>query len=431
MARTQGAQAMTVAREQLHGRAEDAKAEYLATGNAKNPPPEAEFIRAYGQVEGPRRFRDLQESANLGRQLQQVKNMPAVQMDQLLQQAKPAPGDGFAMRQHSYEVLTRAAHQVTAERQADPVAYAARSGLYSVTPLKGLDQQSLATELPRRAAAATRIAQDYGTPVALFTVPEARNLAAQLRTATVEGQKQQLALLSNAIGNTELYKRAMQAVAPDAPVVAIAGIYQARGLRMSDGRDVADLLLRGQAILTPLTTKEDGSGHQGGKSLIKMPEEKLMLSEFNAAAGDAFKGKEQAMDLFYQATKAIYAARSAEAGDYSGAIDSNRWKAAIQLATGGIQPHNGAKVVMPYGMAYDTFQDTLKSRVDELVKVTPPLAATGDELVRLPLENFGDGRYLFRRGAGFVVDKSGRPLVVDVNPRPGASTGREAFGRVQ
>lgn len=416
MARTKGAQAMAEAREQLKGRVQDAQAEYMANGSASNPPPEAEFIRAFGQVEGPKRYREFQQVATLGRQVQQVRNLPAAQIEQLLQQAKPAPGDGFAIQQHNYEVLTRAVQQVTELRQKDPIAYAAQSGMYSIKPLTSLDPKALAGELPRRAAAAERIAQDYGTPVSLLTVPEARALAGQLKAAPVEAQKQQLGALSAAVGDVNLYKRLLQVVAPDAPVVAVAGVYQARGLRMTDGRDVADLMLRGQAILSP-NRKEDGSGHQGGRSLVAMPEERLLLSDFNAAAGDAFKGKEQSADAFYQAAKAIYAARSAEEGDYSGTLDSKRWKASIRLATGGIEPHNGARIVLPYGMGYDVFQNTLKDRAAEVVKATPPLNAEVAELLRLPLENVGDGRYLFRRGAGYVVDKNGRPLTVDVNPR--------------
>jgi hypothetical protein len=246
----------------------------------------------------------------------------------------------------------------------------------------------------------------------------------------VEGQKQLLGALSAAVGDINLYKRAMQAIAPDSPVIAMAGIHQAQRHTMTDGRDVADLMLRGQAILFP-NTKEDGKGHEGGRALLKMPEEKLLLSDFNTAAGDAFKGHEQAADLFYQGAKAIYAARSAEEGDFSGAYDAKRWRAAIQLATGGVQSHNGSKIVLPYGMGYDTFQSTLADRTAQAAKATPPLNATVPELLRLPLENFGDGRYLFRRGAGYVVDHNGRPLIVDVNPRAGGAVGRVAVGVVR
>lgn len=416
MARARGAQAMAESREQLRERVQDAQAEFMANGTASSPPPEAEFIRAYGQHEGVKRYREFQDVGQLGRQVQEVRNLTSPQLEKLLQQAKPVPGEGFALQQRNYEVLTRAAQHTIEQRQKDPIAYAAQSGMYGIKPLARLDPQALATELPRRAGAAEKIATDYGTPVSLLTVPEGRALAAQLKAAPVEGQKQQLGALSASVRDVNLYKRLMQAVAPDAPVIAMAGIYQARGLRSTDRRDVADLLLRGQAILSP-NTKTDGSGHQGGRSLVAMPEEKLLQSDFNAAAGDAFKGKEQAADAFYQAAKAVYAARSAEEGDYSGIVDSKRWKAAIRLATGGIEAHNGARIVLPYGMGYDVFQGALPERVAEAVKLAPPVNASAADLLGLPLENFGDGRYYFRRGAGYVVDKNGRPLEVDVNPR--------------
>ncbi len=429
LARTQGAKAMADARELLRGRVQDTQAEYMARGVASNPPVEGEFIRAYGQAEGLHRFRAMQEVANLGRQIQQVNTLPASHLDQLLAQAKPAPGDGFADRQHNYEILTRAIDQVQEQRQKDPVGFALTTGSYGIKPLGSMaNPEALGQALASRAAAAPRIAQDYGTRLALFSTQEAKAVSATLKAAPVDGQKQYLGAMFKGIGDLGLFKSTMQALAPDNPVLAVAGMYQARGLTMTDGRDVADLMLRGQAILSP-NTKEDGKGHEGGRSLVKMPEEKLMLSDFNAASGEAFRGKEQAMDLFYQTSKAIYAARSAEVGDYSGVIDSNRWKAAIQLATGGIDGHNGAKIVLPYGMARDVFQNTLKQRVEALAAARPPVGANAADLLRLPLENVGDGRYLFRRGAGYVVDKNGQPLIVDVNAGPKPS--RFAAGPVR
>jgi hypothetical protein len=119
---------------------------------------------------------------------------------------------------------------------------------------------------------------------------------------------------------------------------------------------VADLLLRGNAILHP-NKGTDGANHEGGASLIKMPDEKLMLADWTSRTGDAFKGKEQANDTFQQGAKAIYAALSAEAGDYTGTYDAKRWKQAIDYATGGIEKHNGSQIVLPYGWTYDQFKD--------------------------------------------------------------------------
>lgn len=414
MARSQAHQQMSEARETLRGKVEDASAEYMAMGVAKEPPTFNDFFRAYGQDEGARRYRDFQSVAALGQTLQQVRTLPAEALADLVKTSKPAPGDGFAVRQHNYEVLTHAVDTVTRARKEDPIAYSITNkdfGLSAITSFSKVED--FAPEIARRAANAGQVAASYGTSLALLTKGESKALGATLKVSPVEGQKALLATLSKHSGGLDNFKQLMQSVAPDSPTLAVAGIYQARGLRTTADRDVADLILRGQSILTPMNAKEDGKGHMGGQSLIKMPEEKLMLSDWIDATGDAFKGKEQAADLFMQTAKAIYAARSAEEGDYSGAINSKRWKGAIMLATGGIESHNGSKVVMPYGVKYDEFQNTLKAQADQLAPKA--LNTTSREMMRLPLENIGDGRYLFRRGAGYLVDKQGRPIIADLN----------------
>lgn len=413
LARSQASQEMAVAREQLQGKVKDAQAAYITHGTAPNPPGEAEFIRAYGQAEGVNHYRSFQDVARLGQQIKQVQTLPAASLEQLREQAKPTPGEGFAEQQRNYEILTKAIDQVHQARQKDPVAYALAIGAYGIKPLTGNNMEAMAQQLSARANVAQRMAADYGTPVRLMTEDETRALSSGIKAAPVEQQKKYLATMYNGIRDMGLFKATMQALAPDSPTVAVAGIYQAKGLRSSAGRDVADLILRGQAILTP-NTKEDGTGHMGGKALLPMPEEKLLLSEWNSATGEAFRGKEQAADLFQQTAKAIYAARSAEEGDYSGSINTKRWRSAIALATGGIGEHNGAKIVMPYGMEYDKFRDALKAKTEALAKSANPAAASARDLQRLPLENVGDGRYLFRRGAGYVVTKDGKPLVLDL-----------------
>lgn len=416
LARSQAAQDMAAAREQLKGKVQDAQASYMVNGFAPNPPSEAEFIQSYGQADGIARYRNFQDVANLGQQLQQVKTLPATSLEQLYTAAKPVPGDGFAEREHNYEILGRAIDSVQQARQQDPILYALQNGNYGFKPIQNMnDLSNIGKELAKRAASAGQIAGNYGTAPVLLSKPETAALSGMLKAAPVDQQKSYLAGMYQSIGDMGLFKTTMQSIAPDNPTMAVAGMYQAKGLHSTEGRDVADLILRGQAILTP-NTKTDGSGHEGGRSLIKMPEDKLMLSDWTGQTGDAFKGREQANDLFQQTAKAIYAARSAEDGDYSGDMNSKRWKSAIALATGGIENYNGAKIVMPYGMPFDTFQNTLKDRVDSLTKTSPPVAATSADMMRLPLENVGDGRYFFRRGAGYVVDTNGRPLVVDVNP---------------
>lgn len=415
LARSQAHQQMSEARESLRGRVQDATAAYLSNGFAPDAPTEGEFIQAYGQAEGVKRYGEFQGVAKLGQTLQQVKTLPTAALVDMVKTSKPTPGDGFAVRQQNYNTLVQAIDQVQQARATDPVAYAIQTGSYGVRPIEGFsDPRAFTQEIARRASVAGQMATDYGTPPKLLTNTEAKVLSGTLKALPVEQQKVHLAALYQGVGDMGLFKQTMQGLAPDNPTLAVAGIYQARGLRTTENRDVADLILRGQAILTP-NKKEDGSGHMGGQSLIKMPEEKQLLATWTSETGDAFKGKEHAADLFLQTARAIYAARSAEDGDYSGVLNSKRWKAAINLATGGIQEHNGASIVMPYGMAYDKFQNALQAQADQIVKAGGALNTTPREMLRLPLENVGDGRYLFRRGAGYLVGKDGRPVVVDLN----------------
>lgn len=415
LAQTQQHQEMSRLRESLAVRVQDSTAEYIASGMATNPPTQYEFIRAYGQADGMRRYQELQNHANYGQKLQEVKFLPTSSLNDLLKTEKPAMGEGFASRQRDYELLTHAVDTVIKARTEDPVAFAITAGSYGIKPINRLDDpNTLRQELSRRASAAPQMAKDYGTPPSLFTISEGKALGAMLAAMPVESQKNHLATINAGVNNMDLFKRTMQALAPDSPTIAVAGIYQARGLRTTENRDVSDLILRGQAILTP-NKKEDGSGHLGGQSLVKMPEANLLLSEWISETGDAFKGKEQAADLFMQTAKAIYAARSAEDGDYSGVLNSKRWSAAIALATGGIGTHNGSQIVMPYGMGYDKFQDLLREQASRLVQNNGVMNASVQEITRLPLVNVGDGRYLVRRGTGYLVNKNGQPVVIDMS----------------
>jgi len=413
LARSQAQQDMAEARSKLDATVRDAAASYMVNGWAPNPPTLSDFVQAYGQGEGPERFNQFQNVARLGQTLQQVKTVPNQALDALVEQSKPMPGPGFAAEQRNYETLVDAAARVKELRQRDPMAYAVTVGAYGLKPLAPSDSSPMSDQIRQRAGVALQLANDYGTVPTLLSKDEAKALSAQLQASPVEQQKGILSAIATGAGNIQMLKATMQAIAPDQPVLALAGVYQARGMRTDQSRDVADLLLRGQAILTP-NAKTDGTGHEGGRSLLKMPEDKLLLSEFNSATGNAFAGKEQAADLFMQASRAIYAAKSAEAGDYSGNIDAKRWRAAIDLATGGLHDHNGSTVVMPYGMPYDTFRTRLAAQAPTLAGQA--LNTQADELKRLPLENVGDGVYLFKRGAGYVVTKDGRPLTVNLNP---------------
>ena len=84
--------------------------------------------------------------------------------------------------------------------------------------------------------------------------------------------------------------------------------------------------------------------------------------------GSAFKGSERAADLYLQTARVVYAAKSAEDGDYSGVLNAGRWKSAIQIATGGIENHNGSQIVLPYGKPYSQFRDYVGGAAPQAIK---------------------------------------------------------------
>ena len=142
-----------------------------------------------------------------------------------------------------------------------------------------------------------------------------------------------------------------------------------------------------------------------------------MQRDFDNYAMDAYAGLEQARSDHYQASLAIYAKLSSDAGDRDTALyNSDRWKTAMKLATGGVERYNSRNVVLPYGYDKSKFEDELSNRV-EILASSGRVGAKWDrsKLKDLPLRVIGDGRYLMIAGDGVLVDAKGAPVLIDFN----------------
>lgn len=292
-----------------------------------------------------------------------------------------------------------------------PLAYAAiRTG----AEVEGLDltkPESWQSNLSNRATVLLAQRKQLGGQSGLQALypNEVAALRNTLKGAPPSAQRDMLAKLRQGLGDDTVFKATMAQIAPDDPVTAMAGIYAARGLESSKDRSIAEYMLRGQMALRP-DTKEDGKPGKGG--LLPMPPDQDMQRAFANYSGNAFAGREQTNSAFYQAARAIYAAKAVDEGDYSGNLNPKRWSESMGLATGGVTTHNGRSIVLPYGMKYGEFKDGLKSRTAALEARLDPEQKIGS-LRALPLENIGDGQYVFRAGDSFIVGKDGKPLVVD------------------
>lgn len=310
----------------------------------------------------------------------------------------------------------------------DPTTFAVRQGLVrpddpAAQPLDLSDPTKLSASLAARFELARGMAGRYQAPVKPLTKEETDTLVGTLRAMPLEKKSAYFAGLASASGTDfDGYKALMGQIAADDPVTAHAGIMAGRGRMTTDAgfspdpgqaTNVSQLILRGQAVLHP-DRKTDGTPERG--KLWPMPADKDMDKVFTSYERDAFAGRAEARNGFMQTAKAIYAARSVEAGDSSGVLDGSRWEESIKLATGGIDKWNGKGIVMPWGYSKGQFKDALYTRIDDMVDAERLAKdVTASKLRDMPLESIGDGRYLFRAGDGVMVDKAGKPLVVDFN----------------
>ncbi len=103
----------------------DAETAYLTVGHYDGPAmTEAEFLAAYGPIQGPQEWQAFQMTAQVGKDVERFRTMTDDEIAVLLAGAEPKnAGAGFDAAQSRYEVMQTAAKAVLDSRAKDPVAY--------------------------------------------------------------------------------------------------------------------------------------------------------------------------------------------------------------------------------------------------------------------------------------------------------------------
>lgn len=417
-------------RSQVETVALDHTSAFMNGDMVQKPLTEGEFVRAYGMVDGPQRYSSYVRNQQLGSDLSSMRTMPTDQISGMLEANKPdASKPGYDAANKRYAVLTQAAERTVRARAEDPMLYAMRENIGGVKPIDWNDQAAASAELTKRAGVASTMMQSYNAPgFAMLTKDEASKLAAGFNNMGARQKLGYLATMFKAVPQPEAQRAIIQQIAPDSPLTAVAGslmmidqVSKVGGGFFTSAREytptsVATMILRGEAILNPTKGMK---GEDGKPTNMIMPKEIDMRPVFNSQVGKAFANQERDAQVAYQAVKAYYAAKSEEAGDYSGEINSGRLNTAIEAVIGGISDVNGkGEVRRPWGMPEPLFRDRLKTAFDAEAK---QLNLKGVDAVFgvYGLENFRDG-YLLRSGTGPLLDKNGLPMVLklDTSPAP-------------
>jgi hypothetical protein len=298
--------------------------------------------------------------------------------------------------------------------------------------------QELGTAFAQRANIVDGLRQKLGDQVGyhLLLPQEAAQLGSILDQGSPKQAAQVLSTLRNAAGSDQAFTSMMQQIAPDSPVRAFAGLIGSRqrslvvqshifspDVSVQSG-DVAATLLQGEALLDP---SKQAKGQDGKpKTSLYLPESKELQAQFQDAVGVAFADYPSAAQTAFQAVQAYYVGKAASTGRLASDnkdIDSKLVKEAVTATLGSVVDYNGrGEVIAPWGMDRSQFKDSVEQAFAGVRGSVnwPDQHPLG--LSDLGLKPAGADSYYVSAGRGYLLDKSGRPVMIKLNDPAAAST---------
>jgi GH24 family phage-related lysozyme (muramidase) len=105
----------------------DTQTEAMATGTARTPLMEPDFVNRYGATEGQRQYGEYQKNLALGSDISGLSTMSPDEQTAVLAKHAPQPGsEGFATEQTRQLAVAKAIQHSNKERDDDPAAFALR-----------------------------------------------------------------------------------------------------------------------------------------------------------------------------------------------------------------------------------------------------------------------------------------------------------------
>ncbi|ECO5283717.1 hypothetical protein FYE58_08710 [Salmonella enterica] len=392
----------------------DATAAYIRGVEFPKPPDEAAFMAAYGVREGNLRYTEFKNTQIAGQYIGSFRNMPTSSITAYVDQLRPdtgETGEGYASRAALYDNVVTAANQVIKQRQADPVQFSLAAG--QTKPIDMNSQENFGQSIALRAAQVNDLAKAYGTPLTFFSKKEANQIGTFFRDAPVSQQSAYLDTIRQSTGGGKVYMSALQQISANAPSAAVAGILMDKpgGVVAEKNWFNPDVSVSpesaAQTILSGAAARKGTDDAKG----IPMPKDNDLRLEFSDMVKDAFAGDAQGASMAYEIAKDYYAGVMAKKGVLSGEIDSDTWKQAVNVATGGVHDYNGmGNVLLPWGMSAEQFD----KQVDQAWKAQVTGAGIKAPPGQYGLQSYGDSQYLVKLGTGYLLKDDGTPVVIDL-----------------
>lgn len=401
-------------RTNIDSRVRDASAAYMRGVDFPDAPTQTDFLAAYGVREGNLRYTEFRNTQIAGQYIGSFRNMPTSSIQAAVENLKPdtgETGEGYAARAQTYDAVVSAASTVLAQRKADPIQFSLSSG--QTKPIDMTNQNNFSQTIALRASQAAELAKSYGTPLTFFSKEEANQIGAFFRDAPVSQQSAYLDTIRQSTGGGQVYMSALQQISTNAPSAAVAGILMDKpgGVVAEKNWFNPDVSVSpesaAQTILSGAAARKGTDDVKG----IPMPKDNDLRLEFSDMVKDAFAGDAHGASMAYEIAKDYYAGVMAKKGVVSGEIDSDTWKQAVNVATGGVHDYNGmGSVLLPWGMSAEQFD----KQVDQAWKTQVTGAGIKAPPGQYGLQSYGDSQYLVKLGTGYLLKDDGTPVVIDL-----------------
>ncbi|EDY7994900.1 hypothetical protein ABDS71_002357 [Salmonella enterica] len=401
-------------RTNIDSRVRDASAAYMRGVDFPNAPTQNDFLAAYGVREGNLRYTEFRNTQIAGQYIGSFRSMPTSSIQAAVENLKPdtgETGEGYAARAQTYDAVVSAASTVLAQRKADPVQFSLSAG--QTQPIDMTNENSFGKTIALRASQAGELAKSYGTPLTFFSKDEANQIGAFFRDAPVSQQSAYLDTIRKSTGGGQVYMSALQQISTNAPSAAVAGILMDKpgGVVAEKNWFNPDVSVSpesaAQTILSGAAARKGTDDAKG----IPMPKDNDLRLEFSDMVKDAFAGDAHGASMAYEIAKDYYAGVMAKKGVVSGEIDSDTWKQAVNVATGGVHDYNGmGSVLLPWGMSAEQFD----KQVDQAWKTQVTGAGIKAPPGQYGLQSYGDSQYLVKLGTGYLLKDDGTPVVIDL-----------------
>lgn len=406
-------------RVELEAKVKDAVAAYQRGEAPQNTPPMDEFVKAYG-TQGIAKYREMVGWQQFGADVAKVKVASPDEQLALYNSMQPS-GEGYADNAQRQEALGKAISYVNQQRQDDPISFDQTQGAKITNPLDVNDPNFFTSSVAGRYIQADQISQNFGTPYSVFSKTEAAALGKFIDQASPDQALGYLRSLRGAADSTGHYRAALSQIAPNHPVLAVAGHIADR--QPPGQPDAAQLIIIGDRILNPSKTDKA----QEGSAKIPLPSDGGFAGfrdSWEKAVGQAYGTNNKSYEQDFQAAKAYYVGAQ-DPGSRREQLDLKLWKKAIN-AVAPTAIYGGAKTLIPYGSNPTEFSDKFTAAW------APTLAKHGLDANEYPPQAFqpvaiDDGVYGVRSGTSTLFGKNGEPVIIDLNNQPQAQGMQSPF----